>query len=69
MNEMTQEDDKMFLDILEIVGEMDMSEEAKGDELMRRFAVVYKEQTENKKFKADPRVLEIVKETIPEYYL
>ncbi len=66
---MSEEDDKMFLDILNAVGEMDLTGEEEGDELIKRFAVIYKENVENKTFKADPFILEVVKDTIPEYYL
>ncbi len=66
---MSEEYDKMFLDILDAVGTMDLTEESKGDELMRRFAVIYKKNVENKTFKSNPEILKMVKDTISEYYL
>ncbi len=62
-------EDKLFIGILDAVNNMDFSDNLKGDELMRKFSVMYKEGTDNKEFKKNPMIEKVVKNYIPEYYL
>lgn len=66
---MTLEEDKIFLNILSAVNELDLDDELLTEEIMYKFALMYKEKTDNREFKSNPYVLEIIKNVIPEYFL
>ena len=69
---MTTEEDELFLNILKVVGEMNLNEEETEIELMTQFARMYKSKIDSKEWKEkefSTRVQKAVRYYIPEEYL
>ena len=66
---MTTEEDQMFLNILDSVRDLNVSEDEKTEIIMEKLARLYLEQINAKKFKKDPKIWEMVKYIIPEEFL
>jgi len=64
---MTTKEDELFLEILKSVD--DMPDNIAAEHMLTEFAKIYKEKVQSKEFKANPDVWEMVKQTIPEYFL
>ena len=64
---MTIKEDELFMEIMKTT--QDIPDDIKVERMLVEFAKLYKDKTDNKEFKANPMVLEIVKQIIPEYWL
>ena len=67
---MTTEEDLLFKDIMDSVRDLDLTGDEKAEELMEKFAILYKEEYIDKKSeKVNPVIEKAVQDWIPEYFI
>ena len=62
---MTRAEDELFLEIMDTVRNMDLSDAESSDELMSRFIQVYQDKVSDK----NPKILKALKQCMPEEFV
>ena len=66
---MTNEEDTLMLEIVSKALDKDLTDKEALAYTMKEFATVYKEKVENRDFKGNPEIMDLVMEIIPHEFL